>query len=70
MFLKFRLGVLLIISSISEIDLAALIAGNDLLLIPQDVPASVRLIKQALVLKTLPEERLNFSVHKILKAKY
>ena len=54
----------------AEIDLAALMAGNDLLLIPQDVPASVRLIKQAIVLKTLSEERLNFSVRKILKAKY
>ena len=54
----------------AEIDLAALQAGNDLLLIPQDVPASVRLIKQAILLKTLSEERLNFSVRKILKAKY
>ncbi|MHB0754070.1 glycoside hydrolase family 3 N-terminal domain-containing protein [Polaribacter sp. M15] len=54
----------------AEIDLAAIQAGNDLLLIPQDVPASVRLIKQAILLKTLSEERLNFSVRKILKAKY
>lgn len=54
----------------AEIDLAAIQAGNDLLLIPQDVPASVRLIKQALMLKTLSEERLDFSVRKILKAKY
>ncbi|TXD52063.1 MULTISPECIES: glycoside hydrolase family 3 N-terminal domain-containing protein [unclassified Polaribacter] len=54
----------------AEIDLAAFMAGNDLLLIPQDVPASIRLIKQALTLKTLTEERLNFSVKKILKAKY
>ena len=54
----------------AEIDLAAIKAGNDLLLIPQDVPASVRLIKQALLLKTLTEERLDFSVRKILKAKY
>ncbi|WP_397447236.1 glycoside hydrolase family 3 N-terminal domain-containing protein [Polaribacter sp. R77954] len=54
----------------AEIDLAAIQAGNDLLLIPQDVPASVRLIKQAILLKTLSEERLDFSVRKILKAKY
>ena len=54
----------------AEIDLAAIKAGNDLLLIPQDVPASVRLIKQSIMLKTLSEERLNFSVRKILKAKY
>ena len=54
----------------AEVDLSAIKAGNDLLLIPQDVPASVRLLKQALTLKTLSEERLDFSVRKILKAKY
>ena len=54
----------------AEIDLAAIQAGNDLLLIPQDVPASFRLLKQSILLKTLSEERLNFSVRKILKAKY
>ena len=54
----------------AEIDLAAIQAGNDLLLIPQDVPATVAIIKQALLLNTLTEERLNFSVRKILKAKY
>ena len=54
----------------AEVDLSAIKAGNDLLLIPQDVPASVRLLKQALTLKALSEERLDFSVRKILKAKY
>ncbi|PQJ79054.1 glycoside hydrolase family 3 N-terminal domain-containing protein [Polaribacter porphyrae] len=54
----------------AEIDLAAIMAGNDMLLIPQDVPASVRLIKQAITLKTLSEEQLNATVKKILKAKY
>ena len=54
----------------AEIDLAAIQAGNDMLLIPQDVPATVRLIKQALLLKTLTKERLDFTVRKILKAKY
>ena len=54
----------------AEINLAALQAGNDLLLIPQDVPASIQLIKQALLLNTLTEERLEHSVRKILKAKY
>ena len=54
----------------AQIDLAALQAGNDVLLIPQDVPASVALIKKALETKTLTERRLNFSVRKILKAKY
>ena len=54
----------------AEIDLAAIQAGNDLLLIPQDVPATIKIIKNALALKTLTEERINFSVRKILKAKY
>ncbi|MEE9409232.1 MAG: glycoside hydrolase family 3 N-terminal domain-containing protein [Polaribacter sp.] len=54
----------------AEIDLAAILAGNDLLLIPQDVPATVKLMKNALELKTLTKERLDFSVRKILKAKY
>jgi beta-N-acetylhexosaminidase len=54
----------------AEIDLAAIKAGNDLLLIPQNVPASVRLMKQAIALKTLSEVQLDFSVRKILKSKY
>ena len=54
----------------AQIDLAALQAGNDVLLIPQDVPGSVALIKKALETKTLSEARLDFSVRKILKAKY
>ena len=54
----------------AEINLSAIQAGNDLLLIPQNVPASIRIIKQALALKTLSEERINKSVRKILKAKY
>ncbi|QTE22319.1 glycoside hydrolase family 3 N-terminal domain-containing protein [Polaribacter cellanae] len=54
----------------AEVDLAAIQAGNDLLLIPQDVPASIALFKKAIELKTLTEERIDFSVRKILKAKY
>ena len=54
----------------AQIDLAALQSGNDVLLIPQDVPASIALIKKALETKTLTEARLDFSVRKILKAKY
>lgn len=54
----------------AEIDLAAIQAGNDLLLIPQNVPASISLIKTALETGTLTEERLDFSVAKILKSKY
>ncbi|WP_088323195.1 glycoside hydrolase family 3 N-terminal domain-containing protein [Polaribacter tangerinus] len=54
----------------AEVNLAALQAGNDLLLIPQEIPASIALIKKAIETKTLTEERINFSVRKILKAKY
>jgi len=53
-----------------EIDLAALLAGNDILLIPEDVPAAVAKIRIALEAKVITEERLNYSVQKILKAKY
>ena len=54
----------------AEINLAAIEAGNDLLLIPQDIPATVKLIKKAIKLKTLTEERITLSVKKILRAKY
>jgi beta-glucosidase-like glycosyl hydrolase/CubicO group peptidase (beta-lactamase class C family) len=53
-----------------EVDLAALLAGNDILLIPQDIPAAVEKIKTALKSKVLSEERLDLSVRKILSAKY
>ena len=36
----------------AEINLAAILAGNDLLLIPQEVPATINLIKKAIELKT------------------
>ena len=54
----------------AEIDLAAILAGNDMLLIPQDVPASVKLFKSALETGQLTKERLDISVRKILKSKY
>jgi len=54
----------------AQIDLAAILAGNDLLLIPQDIPGSIKLLKEAFIKGTLTEERLNFSVKKILKAKF
>lgn len=53
-----------------EIDLAAIIAGNDILLIPEDVPSAITTIKKALNEKIISEERLDYSVRKILKAKY
>lgn len=57
-------------STSAEIDLAAIQAGNDILLIPQDVPATVDLMKKSLNNGTLTEERIDESVRKILLAKY
>lgn len=57
-------------ASSSEIDLAAILAGNDMLLIPQDVPATLDLMKQSLRTGTLTEKRVDESVRKILLAKY
>ncbi|AUC14471.1 beta-N-acetylglucosaminidase [Tenacibaculum sp. SZ-18] len=54
----------------AEINLAAFKAGNDILLIPQDIPTTVELFKSSLENGELTLERLNFSVRKILKAKY
>ena len=53
-----------------EINVAALEAGNDLLLIPQNIPATIQLIKKHIEQKKLSEERLDISVKKIIKAKY
>tara|TARA_R110002073_G_scaffold40547_5_gene114936 strand:+ start:24371 stop:27286 length:2916 start_codon:yes stop_codon:yes gene_type:complete len=52
------------------IDLAAFIAGNDMLLIPEDIKEAVKKIKQALKNNIVTEERLDHSVRKILNAKY
>ena len=57
-------------STSSEIDLAAILAGNDILLIPQDVPATVSLMQLSLQSGVLSQERLDESVRKILLAKY
>jgi len=53
-----------------DIDLAAFLAGNDMLLIPEDVKVAVKKLKAALKNKLFTEERLDESVRKILKAKY
>ncbi len=54
----------------AEINLAAFLAGNDILLIPQDIPDTVKLFKESLSKGNLTLERINTSVKKILKAKY
>ena len=57
-------------SSSEEINLTAILAGNDLLDVPLNIPETVERFKQALKSGELTEERLNHSVIKILKTKY
>ncbi len=52
-----------------EVDLMALLAGNDVLLFPEDVPKAANMILQAIEDGRLSEERLNRSVRKILQSK-
>jgi beta-glucosidase-like glycosyl hydrolase/CubicO group peptidase (beta-lactamase class C family) len=53
-----------------EINLAAILAGNDLLLIPHEVPETMAFFIKAIKEKKLTIKRLDESVRKILKAKY
>lgn len=57
-------------SELGDINLEALLAGNDMLLIPTDVPLATANIKTALSENIITLERINYSVRKILKAKY
>lgn len=57
-------------STPGEIDLAALQAGNDVLLISEDVPKAIEKIIEAYNSKEVTEERLAHSVKKILMAKF
>ncbi|WP_291104254.1 MULTISPECIES: glycoside hydrolase family 3 N-terminal domain-containing protein [unclassified Flavobacterium] len=53
-----------------DIELKAFLAGNDILLFPEDVPASIEKISQAYQDKIITEERLSRSVKKILHYKF
>lgn len=53
-----------------EIELAAFLAGNDILLIPEDVPKAMGFLENAYNSEVISEDRLAFSVKKILYAKY
>ncbi|MEP0712317.1 MAG: glycoside hydrolase family 3 N-terminal domain-containing protein [Algoriphagus sp.] len=53
-----------------EVDLKALLAGNDVLLYSQDVPKAKALIKQAVADGKISEGEIDRRVKKILKAKY
>lgn len=53
-----------------EVDLKALLAGNDVLLYSQDVPKAKAMIKEAVAKGSISENEINRRVKKILKAKY
>jgi beta-N-acetylhexosaminidase len=53
-----------------DIDLAAFLAGNDVLLFPENVPLAVSKFENAYKNKILTEERLSYSVKKILQYKH
>jgi beta-N-acetylhexosaminidase len=53
-----------------EVNLKALMAGNDILLYPESVAESVKKIKEAIQKGTLPQEVVDEKVQKILRAKF
>ncbi|MFZ4463242.1 MAG: glycoside hydrolase family 3 N-terminal domain-containing protein [Bacteroidales bacterium] len=53
-----------------EIGLKAFMAGNDVLLIPADIPATIQSIRTAIETGTLPMTQLEESCRKILQWKY
>lgn len=57
-------------NSPGKVDLDAFLAGNDILLISEDIPQAIEEIHQAYVNEVFSEERLAHSVKKILMAKY
>ncbi|MDG3581631.1 glycoside hydrolase family 3 N-terminal domain-containing protein [Galbibacter pacificus] len=53
-----------------NVDLSAFLAGNDMLLISGDTPEGIKKLKEAYDEGVITEERLAYSVKKVLKAKY
>jgi beta-N-acetylhexosaminidase len=53
-----------------EVDVKALLAGNDVLLYSEDVPTAIDKILKALRKEEISEEEINEKVKKILRAKY
>ncbi len=53
-----------------DIEVQALLAGNDILLLPEDLPKAMKKIKQALRKDIISEEMINDKCKKILKYKY
>jgi beta-glucosidase-like glycosyl hydrolase/CubicO group peptidase (beta-lactamase class C family) len=54
----------------AEANVEALAAGNDLLCLPEDVPAAIQAIKKAIRKKRLSNELIDARVHRVLVAKY
>lgn len=55
---------------VGEVEVAAFLAGNDILLMPENLVKGFEAIKKAYQNKKITEERLEYSVKKILMAKY
>jgi len=53
-----------------DVDLEAFLAGNDVLLFAENVPVAIEKFRQAYASDVLTEERLQYSVKKILAYKY
>lgn len=53
-----------------DLEIAVLLAGNDILLCPENVPVAVQKLEEAYNNNTITEERLAHSVKKILHYKY
>ena len=54
----------------TEINFEAFMAGNDVLLFPENIPGTIEKFTEAYALNLFTDERLAFSVKKILKFKY
>jgi len=53
-----------------EAAVQALIAGNDMLCLPDDVPAAIKAVQEAVKKKRLKEKEIDEKVRKVLEAKY
>jgi len=53
-----------------EVEAKALLAGNDVMLLPQDMEASIKAIKKYLTEGKLQQSKLDKSIKKIIRAKY
>lgn len=53
-----------------DVELAAFLAGNDVLLLPENVPVIIEKFEEALTFGVIKEERLAYSVKNILRAKH